>query len=122
MEMDVHRSRLPGWNRPDLGVRGTLLRDRETPVPQVSRIAGRIRTRILPPLRLQTLQFASPSSKRRKRKSAKTKQEAQRLDRNIAFLRQQHLETLQQLHQEAERLKKENRGSCICPMNVHVLV
>ena len=32
------------------------------------------------------------------------------LERNIMFLRQQHKETLQHLHSETERLKKENRG------------
>lgn len=34
-----------------------------------------------------------------------------KLERNVAFLRQQHSDTLGQLHIELERLKKENRGT-----------
>ncbi len=37
------------------------------------------------------------------------------LEKNVLFLREQHTETLQQLHKEIERLKTENRGI------VHVL-
>lgn len=32
------------------------------------------------------------------------------LERQMAFLRQQHHDTLQQLHREIERLKNENKG------------
>lgn len=32
------------------------------------------------------------------------------LEKNIEFLKQQHRDTLQQLHKEIERLKTENRG------------
>lgn len=34
----------------------------------------------------------------------------EQLEKNIIFLKQQHRETLQQLHEEIERLKNENRG------------
>ena len=34
----------------------------------------------------------------------------QQLEKNIIFLKQQHRETLQHLHEELERLKNENRG------------
>ena len=34
----------------------------------------------------------------------------QQLEKNIIFLKQQHRETLQHLHEEVERLKNENRG------------
>eukprot|EP00731_Ephydatia_muelleri_P023525 Em0015g1108a len=36
-------------------------------------------------------------------------QKVQQLQRNLCFLKKQHLETLQQLHKELERLKKENK-------------
>ena len=32
------------------------------------------------------------------------------LEKNVIFLKQQHRETLQQLHEEIERLKNQNRG------------
>ncbi len=32
------------------------------------------------------------------------------LEKNLLFLREQHKETLEQLHKEIERLKMENRG------------
>ena len=38
-------------------------------------------------------------------------QKVQQLQRNLCFLKKQHLETLQQLHKELERLKKENKGT-----------
>lgn len=34
------------------------------------------------------------------------------LERSVAFLQQQHSETLTQLHEEVERLKRQNRGAC----------
>lgn len=34
------------------------------------------------------------------------------LERSVAFLQQQHSETLAQLHEEVERLKRQNRGGC----------
>ena len=37
------------------------------------------------------------------------------LERSIVFLKQQHVETLQQLHSETERLKRENRGQLSGP-------
>lgn len=37
-------------------------------------------------------------------------QNVQQLQRNVSFLKKQHLDTLQQLHKELERLKKENKG------------
>lgn len=33
------------------------------------------------------------------------------LEKNVLFLREQHTETLEQLHKEIERLKAENRGT-----------
>lgn len=36
-------------------------------------------------------------------------QKIQQLQRNLSFLKRQHLDTLQQLHKELERLKKENK-------------
>ena len=39
-------------------------------------------------------------------------QKVLQLEKNMTFLRQQHRETLQQLHREIERLKKDNRGQC----------
>ena len=46
----------------------------------------------------------------------------QQLEKNLIFLKQQHHETLRQLHEEIERLKNENRGidyyyfmSYVCP-------
>ena len=35
----------------------------------------------------------------------------EQLEDSLLFLRNQHKETLQQLHSEAERLQRENRGS-----------
>ena len=37
----------------------------------------------------------------------------QQLEKNIIFLKQQHRETLQHLHEEIERLKNENRGKLL---------
>ncbi len=37
------------------------------------------------------------------------------LEKNMLFMREQHKETLSQLHREIERLKNENRGIvCVC--------
>jgi len=37
-------------------------------------------------------------------------QKITQLEKNIAFLKQQHEQTLSKLHQEIERLMQENRG------------
>lgn len=43
--------------------------------------------------------------------SAQSRERITQLERNLAFLRAQHSDTLRQLHTELERLKKENRGN-----------
>ena len=42
--------------------------------------------------------------------SAQSQEKINLLERNVAFLRSQHSDTLRQLHTELERLKKENKG------------
>ena len=42
--------------------------------------------------------------------SAQSQERISLLERNVAFLRSQHSDTLRQLHTELERLKKENKG------------
>lgn len=42
--------------------------------------------------------------------SAQSQERINLLERNIAFLRSQHSDTLRQLHSELDRLKKENKG------------
>lgn len=84
-----HRTQLPGWKRPALcRIRGasTLSRDK----PCSSRVGAR--------------------EVRGESGGAGTNQKVLQLEKNIAFLRQQHRDTLQQLHREIERLKKDNRG------------
>jgi hypothetical protein len=81
------RSQLPGRARGGLArlggvwVRGTLYRDRDSQLPSFGRAGSR----------------------------GGVQRRAERLEESLRFLRQQHKETLQQLHSEAERLKKENR-------------
>ena len=88
-----HRTQLPGWKRPALcriGGASTLSRDK----PCSSRVDAR--------------EVEGESC------GVETSQKVLQLEKNISFLRQQHRDTLQQLHREIERLKKDNRGQCPC--------
>ncbi len=87
------RGRLPSWNRPGLCRRsGTdvrkLSRDQLSPVFSTSADGG------------------TESGGEGDYHATRVVQ----LEKNILFLKQQHNETLEQLHSEIERLKKENRG------------
>lgn len=78
---DSPRHQLPSWSRPSLSKR---------------------------PLNVGTLvRDASPAAE----VEAHRPNRVQQLEKNIIFLKQQHRETLQQLHEEIERLKNENRGT-----------
>ena len=84
-----HRTQLPGWKRPALcriGGASTLSRDK--------------------PSRVDAREVGGKSCR------VETSQKVLQLEKNISFLRQQHRDTLQQLHREIERLKKDNRGQC----------
>lgn len=92
---------------------GTLYRDRDTPLPSI-----RVREKSFYDcsctfLGLVLLQLTTDQHKTRNRDEQGRREEGERvaqLERNIVFLRQQHMETLQQLHSETEQLKRENRG------------
>ena len=89
------RSQLPSWNRSGLGARAstikTLSRDRLSLASQA-----------------QASLEHSPAGARAER--SHEGQRVLQLEKNIMFIKRQHLETLRQLHEETERLKKENRG------------
>lgn len=92
-----HRTQLPGWTRPALcrieGVK-TLSRDK------------------LPPGRSSQVSVMGVRATGSERGGTEVDmhQKVLQLEKNMAFLRQQHKDTLQQLHREIERLKKDNRG------------
>lgn len=91
-----HRTQLPGWTRPALcrieGVK-TLSRDK------------------LPPGRSSQVSVMGVRATGSERGTeVDMHQKVLQLEKNMAFLRQQHKDTLQQLHREIERLKKDNRG------------
>ncbi len=84
-----HRSQLPSWNRPGLGARAsgtkTLSRDM-----------------------ISSRQEGAPLGARAKGPHDGIQRVLQ-LEKSLRFLTEQHLDTLKQLHGEAERLKRENR-------------
>lgn len=104
--------RLPGWARAGLSgagktkVGGTLHKD-----APLSSIRVRQTDEALPCACLALLQV-SPLGRRTGQliRDGEVGRRVAQLENSIAFLRQQHMETLQQLHSETERLKKENRG------------
>lgn len=108
--------RLPGWARTGLAgagktkVGGTLHKD-----APLSSIRVRQTNEALPCACLALLQV-SPLSRRTGQlirdgeKRGEVGRRVAQLENSIAFLRQQHTETLQQLHSETDRLRKENRG------------
>lgn len=84
------RSHLPAWNRTGLCRKSgidirKLARDRLTPVIALEENAERL--------------HCTPANMR-----------VVKLEKNIVFLKQQHRDTLQQLHKEIEQLKMANRG------------
>ena len=83
--LEHHHTQLPSWRRPTLG-----------------RVGPDVRT--LPRDRLQ------PVGPRVAPRGQGEGNRAEQLERQMMFLRQQHHDTLQQLHREIERLKNENRG------------
>ena len=80
---DSPRRQLPSWSRPALSKRPLNVGTLIRDVPQVTELE------------------ASPH---------KPATRIQQLEKNIIFLKQQHRETLQHLHEEIEGLKNENRG------------
>ena len=88
-----HRNQLPSWSRPGFGRRTSDIRTLHK-----DRVSSRQTSLELSPLAERPHDF---------------QQRAFQLEKNISFLKQQHLETLQQLHEEIERLKKENRGTLL---------
>lgn len=97
-----HRGRLPSWNRPGLCRKSgadvrKLAKDQ---LPSISR-------------------SAASGAGEDDEFQAKSKELAKvvQLEKNILFLKQQHHETLGQLHKEIERLRTENRGR-LCDFNL----
>ena len=88
--------RLPSWKRPGLpkksSIVGTLVRDKSL---SPSHVGG---------------SFDSIGSVCEGSEGGGVQQRIFQLEKNILFLKQQHRDTLQQLHKEIERLKIENRG------------
>lgn len=111
--------RLPGWARAGLAgagktkVGGTLHKD-----APLSSIRVRQTDEALPCACSLLLQV-SPLGRRTGQlirdgeKKGEVGRRVAQLENSIAFLRQQHMETLQQLHSETDRLKKENRGQLL---------
>lgn len=95
-----HRGRLPSWNRPGLCKRSgadvrKLPRDK------------------LPPISLQTTDSSALGAGKGEeffQANSKALATIVQLEKNLLFLKQQHHETLEQLHKEIERLRNENRG------------
>lgn len=97
--------RLPSWKRPGLpkksSIVGTMVRDKSLSPSQ----AGG--------------SFDSIGSVYEGSEGGGVQQRIFQLEKNIIFLKQQHRDTLQQLHKEIERLKIENRGEHICTCSLH---
>lgn len=95
-----HKGRLPSWNRPE------LCRRSGTDVRKLARD-------LLPPLAVQSGGAASGGGEEEGLFQANSKALATivKLEKNVLFLKQQHHETLGQLHKEIESLRSENRGS-----------
>ena len=96
---EQHRTQLPSWRRPGLYKRGsdavkTLQRDTLLPLSPLTHSSFTTRD--------------SEGADGREGGGAQHHKVTQ-LEKNIVFLKQQHRETLEQLHKEIERLKKENR-------------
>lgn len=85
------RGRLPSWNRPG------LCRRSGTDVRKLAKDQ-------LPSISLPT------DGEGKDIINSKELVRINQLEKNVLFLRQQHHETLDQLHKEIERLKNENRG------------
>jgi copper oxidase (laccase) domain-containing protein len=91
-----HGGRLPSWNRPG------LCRRSGADVRKLSRDQ-------LPPIPLQT-STSGVADKEVFQTNSKALATIVQLEKNIIFLKQQHQETLEQLHKEIETLRNENRG------------
>ena len=83
------QGRLPTWNRPGLCRKSgadvrKLARDQSTPI--------------------------SLQSSAKDQATSKELSRVVQLEKNVLFLKQQHQETLEQLHREVEKLRSENRG------------
>lgn len=91
-----HRGRLPSWNRPG------LCRRSGTDVRKLARDQ-------LPPISQQP----SPGDGEMFQANSKALATIVQLEKNMIFLKQQHHDTLQQLHKEIEGLRSENRGKLL---------
>lgn len=84
------RGNLPSWNRPGLCRR-------------VGADVRKLARDQLSPISLQT-------SAGKDQATSKELARIVQLEKNILFLKQQHQETLEQLHKEVEKVRNENRG------------
>lgn len=95
-----HRGRLPSWNRPG------LCRKSGADVRKLARDQ-------LPPIALQTSTTSAPAGPGVGKDEAQANSIALarivQVEKNILFLKQQHHDTLEQLHKEIEWLRNENR-------------
>lgn len=87
LQQSHHRSKLPSWNRPSLGARAAGPKS----LPKDSQAQS-------------SHQGWGPVVE------GGQQQRVLQLEKNLTFLTEQHVDTLKQLHREAERLKQENKG------------